>query len=440
MKLDPAALRYLSDNDFRVLTAVEMGMRNHDLVPVALISAISGLRHGGSMKSLKEIHKNKLVHKETKGYVGYRLTSMGYDYLGMRALIKRGVIESFGRSVGVGKEADVFMVSPSERLYDEVPELNEQPHLAMKLHRLGRTSFRNVKSKRDYLCHRKAASWIYFSRLAAVKEYAFMCALHERGFPIPRPIGHSRHIVVMELAQGVLLSQLMEIGSPLKVAQQILDVIERLALHGLIHCDLNEFNVIVSEEEEITVIDFPQMISTKHPDAEMLFDRDVEGVVKFFSHKYEVERDQMRIPRLKDVLERRAEEERLDVMVAASGFKTNEITADDEVVGDKSDSVPSGIDLETLEVGFDKNAELDPSKIDVDNDGVEGNLSFSEQVELETDNVEDGRTSLNHRLIAERVRRQRGNQQRRRQVARRNVVKNTEKRKVKAEMNCELWL
>ncbi len=93
MKLDPAALRYLSDDDFRVLTAVEMGMRNHDLVPVALISAISGLRHGGSMKSLKEIHKHKLVHRETKGYVGFRLTSLGYDYLAMRAW-SSGVLSS----------------------------------------------------------------------------------------------------------------------------------------------------------------------------------------------------------------------------------------------------------------------------------------------------------------------------------------------------------
>lgn len=46
--------------------------------------------------------------------------------------------------------------------------------LALKLHRLGRTSFRAVKSKRDYLKHRKNFNWLYLSRLAALKEYAFM--------------------------------------------------------------------------------------------------------------------------------------------------------------------------------------------------------------------------------------------------------------------------
>ena len=44
----------------------------------------------------------------------------------------------------------------------------------LKLHRLGRVSFRAIKSKRDYLQKRKSASWMYMSRLAATKEYAFM--------------------------------------------------------------------------------------------------------------------------------------------------------------------------------------------------------------------------------------------------------------------------
>jgi RIO-like serine/threonine protein kinase len=49
--------------------------------------------------------------------------------------------------------------------------------MAVKLHRLGRTSFRTVKKNRDYLRHRKSASWIYLSRLAAIKEFAFMKVL-----------------------------------------------------------------------------------------------------------------------------------------------------------------------------------------------------------------------------------------------------------------------
>ena len=94
---------------------------------------------------------------------------------------------------------------------------------------LGRMSFRAIKSKRDYLRKGQSASWMYMSRLAAIKEYAFMkvrfffpaCCisalwtfsggiarltgsarlqvLHEHGFPVPQPIDQSRHCLIMEL-------------------------------------------------------------------------------------------------------------------------------------------------------------------------------------------------------------------------------------------------
>jgi RIO kinase 2 len=47
MKLDVAVLRYLTKEDFRVLTAIEMGMKNHDIVPV-----VSGLGQGEIMDML----------------------------------------------------------------------------------------------------------------------------------------------------------------------------------------------------------------------------------------------------------------------------------------------------------------------------------------------------------------------------------------------------
>jgi RIO kinase 2 len=41
------------------------------------------------------------------------------------------------------------------------------------------------------------ASWLYMSRIAATKEYAFMKALYARDFPVPVPIDQNRHIVAM---------------------------------------------------------------------------------------------------------------------------------------------------------------------------------------------------------------------------------------------------
>lgn len=75
----------------------------------------------------------------------------------------------------------------------------EDLQYVLKIHRLGRTSFRSVKKNRDYLRHRKSASWLYLSRLSAMKEFAFMKVLYDNGFPVPRPIDVNRHCVVMEL-------------------------------------------------------------------------------------------------------------------------------------------------------------------------------------------------------------------------------------------------
>ena len=87
--LDPKGLRYMSKDEFRVLTAVEMGMKNHELVPTPLIESISGLKRGGAFKLVKLLCKNKLVAHDSKPYDGYRLTGKGYDYLALKALSQR---------------------------------------------------------------------------------------------------------------------------------------------------------------------------------------------------------------------------------------------------------------------------------------------------------------------------------------------------------------
>lgn len=134
MKLDASVLRYLNKDDFRVLTAVETGMRNHDLVPTELIASIAGLRNGGITKILSTLLRYKLVYHENKIYSGYRLTYAGYDFLALRTLLKQNIISGIGRQIGVGKESDIYIV---------VNEEGEE--MALKLQRLGRVSFRAIK-------------------------------------------------------------------------------------------------------------------------------------------------------------------------------------------------------------------------------------------------------------------------------------------------------
>ena len=44
-----------------------------------------------------------------------------------------------------------------------------------------------------------------------------------------------------------------------KIFAKLMELHIRLAQCGLVHCDFNEFNVMISDNEEITLIDFPQV-------------------------------------------------------------------------------------------------------------------------------------------------------------------------------------
>ncbi|CAI7604889.1 Serine/threonine-protein kinase rio2 [Penicillium manginii] len=334
MKLDAKMLRYLTSEDFRVLQGTEAGSRNHEVVPTPLISQLSGLRGGsGVHRSISNLAKTNLIAKvKNAKYDGYRLTYGGLDYLALNAHQKQKVVYSVGNQIGVGKESDIVVVAHetgSQRI--------------LKIHRLGRISFRTVKTNRDYLRHRSSASWMYMSRLAAMKEFAFMKALRENGFSVPEPIAQNRHTIVMSMIDAFPLRQISEVPNPASLYSELMDIIMELARFGLIHGDFNEFNILIKEipipdkdgkilddtepvtEEnmrlEPVVIDFPQMISIDHGNAEMYFDRDVNCIKRYFKRKFHFESD-VPGPSFKDARRnlRKNPGKRLDVEVEASGF------------------------------------------------------------------------------------------------------------------------
>ncbi|XP_071437011.1 serine/threonine-protein kinase RIO2 isoform X1 [Pithys albifrons albifrons] len=331
-KLNVVMLRYLSREHFRVLTAVEMGMKNHEIVPASLIASIANLKHGGCNKILRELVKHKLLaYERTKTVQGYRLTNAGYDYLALKTLSSRQVINSVGNQMGVGKESDIYIVANTE-----------EQQFALKLHRLGRTSFRSLKNKRDYHKHRHKMSWLYLSRIAAMKEFAYMKALHDRKFPVPKPIDYNRHAVVMELVAGYPLCQVRQMEDPAAVYSELMDLIVKLANHGLIHGDFNEFNLILDNDDHATLIDFPQMMSTSHPNAEWYFDRDVNCIKEFFKKRFNYESELF--PTFKDI----RRECSLDREIAATGY-TKEMQEDGELLcppgSDEDDSTTEVLEL-----------------------------------------------------------------------------------------------
>lgn len=448
MKLDATDVRYITPDEFRVLTAVEMGSKNHEVVPTHLIAQISSLRHTGISKLLSGLLKRRLVARVRNNvYDGFRLTYGGYDYLAVRALSKRKSVYGIGNQIGIGKESDIYIVSTEEG-----------ECRVLKIHRLGRISFRNIKEKRDYMGKRKSASWMYMSRLAAEKEYAFMQILHQHGFPVPTPVDQNRHTLLMSYEDAYPLRQIsvLPLDQIRRLYSALMALIVRLARAGLIHGDFNEFNLLVreirneeeddsvstegdtpstevrsegvvehgkgfsrivkadsaseeeSEEEdeeeddtsplnqvvelgegvqvEPILIDFPQMVSTDHPNADMLFDRDVNCVRRFFRKRFRFESEEF--PSFAEVMEtvRRDESERLDVLSRASGF--NKSLDQDDLLASHYERIHIKDDAKAEEnEDEDDQDEEDEAEEGNDEEGDEGER-VNEKSELEKDGVD----------------------------------------------------
>ncbi|TIB77246.1 RIO1-domain-containing protein [Wallemia mellicola] len=372
MRLDATDLRYITNDEFRVLTACEMGSKNHEVVPSSLINQISGLRAGGANKMLGVLAKRNLVARvQNAKYDGYRLTYGGYDYLALRAMSKRDTVYSVGNQIGVGKESDIYVVANQD---------GEQR--VLKLHRLGRVSFRAIKNKRDYLGKRKSASWMYMSRLSAQKEYAFMQVLHKHGFPVPTPIDQARHTVLMSLEDALPLRSIAEVEDPAKLCSQLFDLIVKLAEAGLVHGDFNEFNILIrSEDEQPVLIDFPQMVSVSHPNAEEYFDRDVHCILKFFDKRFRYQPDSW--PEFEDVVDK--SQVKLLSEVMSNGFGAKEQSMLDQYTEDIAEE-EEGSDNEDDDDEEDSNKEENEE----DEDDESSSVDEDEDQSDESETVDDG--------------------------------------------------
>lgn len=271
------AYRELEPEDLRVLSIIEAAMAQHEFVPTEQIQRYSKVPMDRINYILSKLNKLNLIYGAKGAYVGHTLNYQGYDCLAINALVKGGVIASFGHALGVGKEADVYdALTPDGR------------HIAVKFHRLGRVSFRQTRRKRGYI--REHTTWLYQSHLAAEKEFRAMKLAYEHGVAVPEPLCQNRHVIAMGMNEGGELAQYKEVGDPKKVLRQILRNIKlAYTKAGIIHADLSEYNIILQPDGQILIIDWPQAVRTTHANAKELLERDLKNVLNFFRRKFGVD-------------------------------------------------------------------------------------------------------------------------------------------------------
>lgn len=263
--------------DYRTLVGIEAAMKFFEWVPVSEIPKYANLPFSEVTYRLKVLGKRDLLQHTIHPYDGYRIYFEGYDVLALYTLVARGTLTALGSIMGVGKESVVHEAQDSFG-----------HSVVVKMHREGRTSFKQVKRSRTHLDGVRHFSWIYAARLAAKTEYDFLVQLYPK-VSVPRPIDHNRNAIVMEVAMGwPLVSTTLE--NPMWYFDEIVKEIKNAYDLGFIHGDLSEFNVF-AHDDGVVLIDWPQCISVGSNGADEVLMRDIVNVTRFFQRKYGLEID-----------------------------------------------------------------------------------------------------------------------------------------------------
>ncbi|NJE43344.1 serine/threonine-protein kinase RIO2 [Thermococcus sp. GR6] len=275
----------LRDLDFRILRGVELNMRHHKWVPLEDIARFARVDIETASFRLGKLDDWSLVKRRSDiGYIGYQLTIHGYDVLAIRALAKKGVVEAISTAqIGVGKDADVYIgiTSGGEKV-------------AVKFNRIGgRTSSRKAGYHGVVFQDKHHTSWLYVSRLIAKKEYEALTLLSPIA-RVPKPIAWNRHVVVMEFVEGTELAELRDTDLTREEAECILDrVLEeylKIVRFGIVHSDMSEFNIVLTSNDDVLIIDWAQYLTTAYPESYELLKRDITVLLNAFRRRWRIER------------------------------------------------------------------------------------------------------------------------------------------------------
>ncbi len=226
--------------------------------------------------ALTSLEKRGLISRRGQGFA---LTREGVEAMALKDYVKKDLIFALGAIIAKGKESDV---------YEALTE--EGTVYALKLYKIGRVSFTNVRKKRV----RESAefrSWMTANYDAARREYHALRRLEGLSPAFPKAVSYSRSTVLLEELSGVRLSQRPYLEDPTRALTVVLDAVRTAFLKvGLVNGDLSEYNIL-TDGASVWLIDWPQAVSSTHPNSYELLGHDVRAVTTFFRRAYGVERD-----------------------------------------------------------------------------------------------------------------------------------------------------
>lgn len=141
-----------------------------------------------------------------------------------------------------------------------------------------------MNSRSTYGLQLLHTSWIEY-------EYQALQILHEAGADVPAPYARGDNAILMEYIGGPGMPALtlnrvnLDPDEAQPLFESVFDNIEIMLANDRVHGDLSAYNILYWEGE-ITLIDFPQVISpSENRNAFRIFERDVTRVCEYFARQ-----------------------------------------------------------------------------------------------------------------------------------------------------------
>ena len=264
----------LNKSDFKILKVFASSLKTRQFLNLSTLSQYSNLNQRLVEHHLERLVKSGLVGKSN---IGFTLLVTGLDIYVLKILSNRNTITSIGPQIGIGKEAEIYLAHDSQEK-DKI----------LKMFRLGRSSFKQIKRKRDIST--STSNWLLLNIQTAKREYDILNYLRQSSTSFPTPLYRSFHCIVMEPFYGSRLADAESLDDPQSVLEKIISNVKIAYQNGYINGDLNEYNIMVNNDN-IFILDWPQAIKVDTINANVVLLRDVKNILKFFSKKYKIETD-----------------------------------------------------------------------------------------------------------------------------------------------------
>ena len=270
-------VKQLEDEDWRVLKAIETSIPFFESIPLRRIQRETHLHLDELEFRLSRLNYLGFVMGTRYGYI---MNTAGLDALALNHFARNNHISGMGRSIGMGKESDVFEV---------LSDTGERQ--VIKFYRIGRISFRSTKKTRSYTGPENQHQWLTININAARREAEGLMRAGAANVNVPKCVAQNRHAVLMSEIDGTMLFKCDtdDIPDPKKVLKEILRNIRCAYTRGkIINGDISEYNILYDGTKP-WIIDWPQFVMKDHQNAAELLKRDVEMVAIFFRRRYRVD-------------------------------------------------------------------------------------------------------------------------------------------------------